>query len=83
MQNCRGWKGLLEIIQSNPPAKAGSLDQAAQMGIQVDLERLQRRLHTLSVQPVPVLRHSTGHSSLTFYVQRTQEVIFLKEVADI
>ena len=24
-QNCRGWKGPLEIIESNPSAKAGSL----------------------------------------------------------
>jgi len=24
-QNCRGWKGPLKIIESNPPAKAGSL----------------------------------------------------------
>jgi len=24
-QNCRGWKGAVEITKSNPPAKAGSL----------------------------------------------------------
>jgi len=45
-QNCRGWKGALEIIKSNPPAKAGFLDQVAQVGIQEGLEYLQgRRLH--------------------------------------
>lgn len=30
-QNCRGWKGPLEIIETNPPAKAGSLHQVAQL----------------------------------------------------
>jgi len=29
-QNHRGWKGPLEIIESNPPAKAGSLQQVTQ-----------------------------------------------------
>jgi len=47
--NRRDWKGSLEIIESNPAAKAGSLDQVAQVGIQADLEYLQgRRLHNLS-----------------------------------
>jgi len=54
LQNCRGWKGPLEIIESNSPAKAGSLDQVAQVG----LEYLQRRrIHNLLGQPVPVLCH--------------------------
>ena len=45
-QNCRGWKGPLEITESKPPAKAGSLQQAAQVGIQTSLEYLQkRRIH--------------------------------------
>ena len=58
-QNCRGWKGPLEIIKFNPLAKAGSLQQVAQVGIQVGLESyLQRRLHHLSGQPVTVLCHS-------------------------
>lgn len=35
-QNCRDWKGLQEVIGTNPPAKAGSLQQAAQVGIQIE-----------------------------------------------
>ena len=42
-QNGRGWKGPLEIIYSNPPAKAGSPQQAAQDLVQAGLEYLQRR----------------------------------------
>jgi len=39
----------LKIIGSNPPAKAGSLEQDAQAGIQTGLEYLQRRrLHNLA-----------------------------------
>ena len=65
-QNCWGWKGPLEIIQSNAPAKAGSLDQAAQVGIQVGLKCLQRRrLHYISGQPVPVLCHPYCEEVLT------------------
>jgi len=57
-QNCRGWKGPPEIIGSNPPAKAGSPEQAAQVGVQTGLEYLQRRRpHNLPGQPVPALRH--------------------------
>ena len=44
----------LEIIESNLPAKAGSLQKI----IQVDSEYLRRRLHHLSGQPVPMLCHS-------------------------
>ena len=55
-QNCGGWKGPQEIIESKPPAKAGSLQYFAQVGIQTGLEYLQRRrLHSLSGQPVPVV----------------------------
>uniref|UniRef100_A0A493T0F4 Ig-like domain-containing protein n=1 Tax=Anas platyrhynchos platyrhynchos TaxID=8840 RepID=A0A493T0F4_ANAPP len=47
-----------KIIRSNPPAKAGSSEQAAQVGVQTGLEYLQRRsLHNLPRQPVPMLRH--------------------------
>ena len=50
-QNCRGLKGPLEMVESNPPAKAGSLDQVAQVGVQAGLEGLQtRRLHNLPGQ---------------------------------
>lgn len=42
-QNCRGWKGPPEIIESNPPAKAGSLHHVTQVGVQEGLEYLQRR----------------------------------------
>ena len=55
-QNFRGWKGPLKIHQSNPPAKAGSLEQVTQKSIQVSFKCLQRRrLHHLSKQPVPLL----------------------------
>ena len=65
-QNCRGWKGPLEIIETNPPAKAGSLHQVAQVGVQARLEYLQRRrLHNLPGQPVPVLRHPHREEVLT------------------
>lgn len=30
----QSWKGPLETIESIPPAKAGSLQQAAQVGVQ-------------------------------------------------
>ena len=40
-----------------PPCKAGSLQQAAQVGVQRGLEYLQRRVHSLPGQPLPVLRH--------------------------
>jgi len=36
-QNFKGWKVPLEIIMSNTPAKAGSLGQVAQVGVQVGL----------------------------------------------
>jgi len=52
----KGWKGPLEIIQSNLPAKADSLEQVTQEGVQEGPECLQRRLLTLSEQPVLVLR---------------------------
>lgn len=32
-QNCKVWKGPQEIIRSNLPAKAGSVEQAAQVGV--------------------------------------------------
>jgi len=44
--------------QVQTPAKAGTLQQITQVGIQSGLEYLQRRLSSLSGQPVPVLRHS-------------------------
>ena len=44
--------------QVHPLCKAGSLQQAAQVGIQAGLEYLQkRRTHNLPGQPVPVLHH--------------------------
>jgi len=53
-QNCRVWKWPLKIMESNLPAKAGSLQQVAQTGIQMGLQYLQRkRRHHLSGQPVP------------------------------
>ena len=65
-QNHMGWKGPLEIIETNPPAKAGSLHQVAQVGVQARLEYLQRRrLHNLPGQPVPVLRHPHREEVLT------------------
>ena len=65
-QNCRGWKEPPEIIETNPPAKAGSLHQVAQVGVQARLEYLQRRrLPNLPGQPVPVLRHPHREEVLT------------------
>ena len=41
-------------MESDPPAKAGSLQQVAQVGIQAGIEYLRRRrLYNLSGQPVP------------------------------
>ena len=57
-QNGRGWKGPLEITQSNPLPKQGHPEQAAEDLVQAGLEYLQRRrLHNLPGQPVPGLRH--------------------------
>lgn len=39
------WRGLLEIIQSNPLPEQVHQEQVAQDGVQVVLESLQRRLH--------------------------------------
>lgn len=36
--NCRGWKGPLEIVESNPPATVGFLQQLTQVRIQTGLE---------------------------------------------
>jgi len=53
-QNHRGWKGPLEI-ESNPTAKASSLEEVSQESIQAGFEYLQRsKLHNLPGQPVPV-----------------------------
>lgn len=47
--SCRGWKGPLEIIESNRPAKVGAQQQVTQVGVQRGLEYLQsRRLQPLS-----------------------------------
>lgn len=32
-QHCRGWKRSQEIIESNPPAKVGTLRQITQVGV--------------------------------------------------
>ena len=54
-QNYRVWKGPPQVVKSTP-CKAGPLQQAAEIGIQVRLEYLQRRrIHNLPGQPVPVL----------------------------
>ena len=70
-QNCRGRKRSLEIIESNSPlCSTGSIQQAAQVGIQLGLEYLQgRRIHSLPGQPVPVLRHLTVNKFLLTSVQ--------------
>ena len=48
-----------KIIQSNPSAKAGSLQQIAQESIQEGFQYLQRsRLYSFSGQPDPVLCHT-------------------------
>jgi len=48
-----------------PLPKQGHLEQAAQDLVQAGLEYLQRRrIHSLSGQPVPVLRHPQGEEVL-------------------
>ena len=57
-QSGSGWKGSLEIIQSNPLPKQVHLEQVAQDRVQAGFEYYQRRrLHKPSGQPVPVLCH--------------------------
>ena len=57
-QNGRGWQGPLWVTQSNPLPKQGHLQQAVEDLVQAGLEYLQRRrLHSLSGQPGPGLRH--------------------------
>ena len=63
-QNVQGWKGPLWVTQSNPLPKQGHLQQAAQDLVQAGLEYLQRRLHSLPGQPVPVLRHPQSEEVL-------------------
>lgn len=58
-QNRWGWKKTLEIIWSNPVLKNGHLEQVAQDHVQAAFEDLRgRRLHSLSLQSMPVLSHS-------------------------
>lgn len=59
-QNYRGWKGPLEITQSNSLQKQVPYSKSVpQGGIPTGFEYLQRRnLHNLSRQPVSVLHHS-------------------------
>uniref|UniRef100_A0A8B9DDP6 Chromosome 16 open reading frame 72 n=1 Tax=Anser cygnoides TaxID=8845 RepID=A0A8B9DDP6_ANSCY len=52
------WEGTSEDHPVQPPVEQDPLEHLAQDGIQVGFEYLQRRLHNLSGQPVPVLCHS-------------------------
>ena len=76
-QNCRDWK----TIESNPPAKAGTLIQVAQVVVQPDLEYLhKRRLQNFSGQPVPVLCHPyqkevLPHVSMELQMVKLQPII--------
>ena len=58
-QNCRIAGVGRDFKRSSPISllKEGTLYQISQIGIHVGLEYLQRRLHYLSEQPVPVLCH--------------------------
>ena len=57
-QNHRGWKGPQKTTESNPSAEAGTLQWVTQVDALLGPEYLhRRRLHNLSEQPVPVLRH--------------------------
>jgi len=52
--------------QVQPPAKACSLQQVAQVGVQVGLKYIQRRrLHSLSGESVPMLHHSHSKEVLS------------------
>jgi len=58
-------KDLCGPSSPTPLLKQGHLQQAAQDFVQADLEYLQRRrIHTLSGQPVPVLRHPQSEEVL-------------------
>ena len=46
------------------PAKAGFLQEVTQVGVQMGSEYLQRRLHSLFGQPVPVLCHPHSKKDL-------------------
>ena len=53
-----------------PPCKTGSIQQAAQVGIQLGLDNLQSRtIHSLPGQPVPELCHLTMNKFLLTSVQ--------------
>ncbi|MEQ5394207.1 hypothetical protein ABN236_19285, partial [Proteus sp. fly-1013] len=57
-----------EVIESITPVKAGTLQQVTQVGIQMDLEYLQRRrLHNLSGQPVPAPHHALIVNNLFYF----------------
>ena len=56
--NSRGCEGPPGITESSPLQSRPPLQQAAEVGVQVGLEYLQRRrIHNPPGQPVPVLRH--------------------------
>jgi len=67
-QNYRFWKGPQEIIESNTPANAGTLQQVAQVGTEMGLEYLhRRRLHNISGHPVPVLHHPSHKEVFPYF----------------
>jgi len=64
----QGLAGTSRGYKVHPPAKAGSLQQVAQVGDQKGLEYLRRRiLHNLSGHPVPVLHHP-NHTEVFLHV---------------
>ena len=70
-QNCRGWKGPPELMESSPTrSRLPAAEQAAQVGVQAGLQYLQRRrIHSLPVQPAAVLRHLAVKKFLLMVVQ--------------
>ena len=73
-QNHSGWWVPLGIISSNPSAHPGSSRAGAQDCVQTAFDYLQEwRLHNLSGQLVPVLRHP--HSEKSFFLMFRQNLL--------
>lgn len=62
---CWGLEGTSGDHPPQAPAKAGSLQEDAQGSFLAGFERLQRRLHNLIGQPVPVLCHPHSENILS------------------
>jgi len=74
-------RDLYGLSSPTPLPKQGHLEQAAQDLVQAGLECLQRRrIHSLSGQPVPVLRHPQSEEILP-HIQTELPVLHFVPVA--